>query len=171
MNKQQLIRFSNWLQTHFKFRARDMSETKVPWYWKNFSFANAVALKGKYVYVRDLAGCEPYEKALILVHEAYHIGRQQRIGWFKYLVRYGTSRKFRAFEETHAYIRTMEFKHIMGTLKPNAPSIYADAIADNYHIGDREWLVWVNLTMALGNILSDQKNVVADWIDEWGGLR
>jgi hypothetical protein len=53
MNKKQLIRFSNWLQTHFKFRARDMSETKIPWYWKNFSFANAVALKGKYVYIRE----------------------------------------------------------------------------------------------------------------------
>jgi hypothetical protein len=65
----------------------------------------------------------------------------------------------------------MEFKHIMGTLKPNAPSIYSDAIADNYHIGDRKLLVWVNLTMALGNILEDKKNVVADWIDEWGGLR
>jgi hypothetical protein len=142
-----------------------MSETKVPWYWKNFSFANAVALKGKYVYIRDLADCEPYEKALILVHEAFHVDRQRRIGWFKYLLKY-TTKKFRAKEETHAYIRTMEFKHIMGTLKPTAPSIYSQAIAKNYRLEDREWFIYVNLLMAMANIHSDQKNVVADWIDE-----
>jgi hypothetical protein len=148
-----------------------MSETKIPWYWKNFSFANAVALKGKYVYIRDLADCEPYEKALILVHEAFHIQRQQRIGWFKYLVRYGTSRKFRAFEETHAYIRTMEFKHIMGTLKKNAAAVYTDVIDDNYRIGSNRTQVFVDLCVAYMHILADKKNVVADWIDEWGGLK
>jgi hypothetical protein len=131
-------KFSEWLISEYRLVVRDMSETNLPWLWRLFN-VSAFAVRGKYVYIRDLAKRSERSLCRTLVHEIRHIRRQRgRLGWFVFLFRYGTSQSFRAMEEVQAYTRSLEARVMYGI--EASPTYYAKLIRDNYRVNEQQYL-------------------------------
>ena len=131
------MKFSEWLTKHYTVEFRDTKRLKPPWLWRKLTWISAIAIKEKYVYVRDLDRMHEKNLCKTLTHEGQHIVKQRKLGWGIYLIAYGLSRSFRRSDEVAAYTNTMEIRHMYG-LRVN-PDYYARVIRDSYRVGRRQY--------------------------------
>ena len=130
--------FSEWLIKENKVEIRDFSKLRFPRFWKFRTNANAIAVKGKYVYFRGLGGLSEQKKEQMLVHELLHIETQRKVGWFRYLVKYAFNRSFRIKDEIRAYVRSMEYLYMNGNDINPLPRLISGDLNANYRINDRQ---------------------------------
>ncbi len=164
------MKFSDWLIKRYKIKVMDFEQSKMPWLWRKFDNVGAMAVKGKYVYVKRLSGKTESQLCRTLVHELRHIKRQRKLGWGIYLLRYALSPKFRGDEEINAYTHTMEIKHIGG--KFVSPYHYARIIRDNYYVGNKQYKrAKAKLKDRHDRILSGHIHDVKDLLEEWSATQ
>ena len=163
------IPFSKWLAKKFNVSVQDMSKTKFPRLWLKFTGAHAIAVKKKYVYVRDLAGLPEDKLWVLLVHEiCRHICRQRRITWTLFLVRYALSQRFRRDEEINAFSYTMEAYYIQGKNISTLPGQIAAVLDDVYLLSDKHAKhAEKKLTERVAKIKSGEFSEVRKLRDQW----
>lgn len=154
------MKFSEWLVKHYKVKLRDIKQLNPPWLWRKFKWIGAIAIKGKYVYIKNLKDIKEQDMCITLTHEAgRHIMRQRKLRWPIFLLKYGLSKSFRRGEEVQAYTRTMETRHLF-KLSVN-PDRYAKSIRDNYYVGNRQYrIAKKDLRNNYEDILSGEINIV-----------
>jgi hypothetical protein len=168
--------FGRWLAKRYKVEVQDMEKTKFPWFWRNFSFADGLTIKGKTVYIRGLRGGKIKQRDLdlLLVHEIMgHIPTQRKYGWLGwplkpgYLYRYCWA-SFRRKDEVRASIFEMELYHILGLDIQGLPYNRAQVLRGSYLIGKKQYkIAKAQLIKARDEILSGERRDVKRLYDIW----
>lgn len=161
------IQYTDWLQRNFNFSVRDFEQTKVPWFWRNFSHAAGMTIKGRIVYVRDIEGWHQQGLSWLLDHEVDHIQQQRKDGWTQFLFRYALIPKYRMKKEVEAYTRSMERHFLLGRDIDKYPKKYAESLRDDYFLKSQWVTAWEKLARNCYLIKTGEIHVVADRIEKW----
>jgi hypothetical protein len=137
----------------------------MPWLWRKFAL-DAVTLKGKYIYFRNVSKLSEIGLTALLFHEGFHAASQRKIGWTRYALRYALSPSFRLDEEIEAYLRQIEYKCIaVGIASARAlASRVPDMLADGYLLKSHREEITRKINAGLTAIITGDRHIVADML-------
>lgn len=157
------ISFAGWLAKKYNVQIRDMKEMKFPRLWRKFTCVQAISIKGKYIYVRDLSWINSYNLTWHVVHEICHIRKQKKMRWSLYLLKYGLSKSFRRNREVAAFTWGMEWAYEIGQNISGKPLSYANTMRDSYCLkGKHREKALSDLEINRARIISGELTTVRD---------